>query len=269
MFPRIAVFHTPDFLKGILPDQLIIHSYGLCIGIGLIMAYLILLYKTKKSGINKDNLSELMLWCFAAAFAGGKLFYFLEDPGTYLANPALMLRNPGNGFVFYGSLIFVIPTLYFWLKKKNIPFLPFMDAVAFAGPVLHSFGRLGCFLAGCCHGKVCNNMLGVVFSDPHSAASPKNVPLYPTQLFDIGINLITLGVVYILSKRQQFKGQLFLTYLILYAAGRIINEQFRGDEARGFLFDGTLSYSQFIALMLIVGSGIAWFRLRKPHDKAL
>jgi len=269
MFPRIASFKTPDFLRGIFPDEFVINSYGFCIGLGIVFAYFILLYKTKKYGTNKDNLSELLLWSFLAAFVGGKLFYYLEDPSKYISDPALMFKNLGNGFVFYGSLIFVIPTMYLWLRHKKIPFLPFMDGVAFAGPVLHSMGRLGCFLAGCCHGKVCNNAFGVVFSDPHSAASPKNVPLYPTQLFDIGINLITLAIVYFLSKRQNFNGQLFLTYIILYAIGRIINENFRGDEARGFLFGGSLSFSQFIAIALIVLSGISWYLLSKREDQQL
>lgn len=269
MFPKIVSFNTPDFLKGFLPDVLTINSYGLCIGIGIIAAFFIILYKTKHLGLNKDNLSELFLWGFAAAFVGGKLLFFLEEPSKYFNNPTLMLKNLGNGFVFYGSLLLVVPTIYFWLRKKKIPFWPFMDGVAFGGPVLHSLGRLGCFLAGCCHGKVCpdeyKNIFGVVFSDPASAADPKNIPLYPTQLFDIGINLITLLVVYLVSKKQQFKGQLFLIYISLYAIGRAINENFRGDEERGFLLGGLLTYSQFIAILLIVISAVAWYFLTKKE----
>lgn len=265
MFPRIVSFNTPDFLRGFLPEQLSINSYGLFIGIGIIAAYFIILHKTKHLGLNKDNLSEMFLWGFLAAFVGGKLLFYLEEPSKYLNNPALMLKNLGNGFVFYGSLLFVVPTLYIWLRKKKIPFWPFMDGVAFGGPVLHSFGRLGCFLAGCCHGKVCNNAFGVVFSDPYSAADPKNVPLYPTQIFDIGINLITLLIVYLVSKKQQFKGQLFLIYITLYAIGRAINENFRGDDERGFLFGGLLTYSQFIAIVLIISSAITWYFLAKKE----
>jgi len=263
MFPRIVSFKTPEFLHGFLPDVMSINSYGLCIGLGIIACYFIILYRTRQHGINTDNLSELFIWGFVAAFVGGKLFFYLEDPSKYFSNPALMYKNLGNGFVFYGSLLFVIPTMYFWLRFKKIDFWPFMDAVAFGGPILHSFGRLGCFLAGCCHGKVCHNALGVIFSDPNSAADPKGVPLYPTQLFDIGINLIVLLIVYLVSRKQQFKGQLFLIYISLYAVGRAINENFRGDDERGFLFGGIITYSQFIAIMLIILSGIAWFFLQK------
>ncbi len=108
---------------------------------------------------------------------------------------------------------------------------------------------------------------GVIFSNPESAATFKNVPLYPTQLFEIGINLITLFIVYLVSKKQQFKGQLFLIYITLYAIGRVINENFRGDDERGFLFGGLLTYSQFIAILLITFSAIAWFILAKRKKK--
>ena len=75
MFPKIASFNTPDFLRGFIPDQIVINSYGLCIGIGIIAAYFIILYNTKHLGINKDNLSELFMWGFVAAFVGGKIVF--------------------------------------------------------------------------------------------------------------------------------------------------------------------------------------------------
>lgn len=263
MFPIILKFKTPDFLKFIFPDFISIYSYGFFIGLGIISCYLIVYHKTKSIGINKDNLSSLFLWSFAAAFVGGKLLFYLEEPSKYLSNPSLILKNPGSGFVFYGSMLLVIPTMIIWLKKNKIPVFSFLDGLAWGAPVLHSFGRLGCFMAGCCHGKVCHNFMGVVFSNPLSSADPKNVPLYPTQLFDIAVNLITLAVIYFVSKKQKFKGQLFIVYVMCYAAGRIIVENFRGDENRGFIFQNTVSYSQFIAFLLIIISAGVWYYLSK------
>ncbi|NUM30745.1 MAG: prolipoprotein diacylglyceryl transferase [Bacteroidetes bacterium] len=263
MFPIIFKFKTPEFFKFLLPDYISIYSYGLFIGLGIIASYYIVLKKTKNIGINRDNLSGLYLWSFLAAFVGGKLLYFLEKPSKYINNPSEILENLGNGFVFYGSMLLVIPTIIFWLRKNKIPVLKFFDGMAWGAPILHSFGRLGCFMAGCCHGKVCKNFMGVVFSNPLSAANPKNVPLYPTQLYDIAVNLITLIVIYFVSKKQKFSGQLFIVYIILYAFGRIVVENFRGDENRGFIFDNAISYSQFIAILLIIISSFLWYFLYK------
>lgn len=263
MFPKIVSIPVPDFLQGFLPEYITLYSYGLMIGLGVLAGFYTALVQVKKYGVDSEKLSSLLLWIVLASFIGGKLFYYFEDPDKYFGDPSLMLKISGGGFVFYGSLIFALPTIYFWLKKEKLPVRPFMDIFAFVTPVVHSFGRVGCFLAGCCHGKVCDNALGVSFNHPESLAEPLNTPLYPTQLFDIGINIIILITLLILRKRKQFEGQLMLIYIVMYAVGRSINEEFRGDEARGYIFDGWLSHSQAIAIVMVLLVVCFWGRWSK------
>lgn len=265
MHPVLFEFDTPQWLKGVLPAHMVIYSYGFFIALGIMASFMFMLPRLKKYGINADTLSNLYLWSIVAAFVGGKLFFYLEDPGKYLSNPSLMLKSLGGGFVFYGSLIFVVPTLYWQLKKLKMPVWPFFDVLAFGGPILHSFGRIGCFMAGCCHGEVCHNALGVTYTHLKSAAEPLNVPLYPTQLFDIGVNLLILATLFVWKKHQRFNGQLFLIYIMMYGVGRAIVEEFRGDEARGFIFDGWLSHSQAIAVGLIAVSLYLWRYLSRTE----
>jgi phosphatidylglycerol---prolipoprotein diacylglyceryl transferase len=267
MFPKLISFETPDFLKGFLPDHITLYSYGFMIALGVLVSFLYARTKVKKFGIDNDKLSTLYVWAILAGFVGGRLFYFFEDIQRYIDQPSLMLRISGGGFVFYGSVLFVIPTIIWWLRRNKVPTRPFLDIMAFVGPIVQSFGRLGCFMAGCCHGKVCHNSLGVTFDNPASMAEPLNTPLYPTQLFDIGINLIILLVLYLVSKKQQFAGQLMLIYLMLYAIGRSINETYRGDEERGFVFNGVLSHSQFIAILIFIACAFLWYRWSKKEDK--
>ena len=271
MYPKILRFKVPDgFLNGILPEYITIYSYGLMIAIGVLMSYWFIIRRVKKFKIDKDELSSMFIWAMIAGFVGGKVFYFLEDLSKYTAEPKLMLQNlSGGGFVFYGSVLFVIPVIIFWLKKKRIPIRPFLDIVAFVGPIIQCFGRVGCFLAGCCHGKVCDNVLGVTFTHPDSLANPKNIPLYPTQLFDIGINVIILITLFAIEKRKQFAGQLMIVYMAMYAVGRSINEIYRGDEERGFLFNGLLSHSQFIAICILIVCAIVWRRWRKLDENLI
>lgn len=263
MYPKLFTIPVPDFLQGILPPYITLHSYGLMIALGAITAFYVALRKSKKLGFDADKLSSLFVWVIVAAFVGGKLFFFMEDLGKYMADPSKIKSALGGGFVFYGSLIFAVPTIVIWLRKNGIQVRPFLDVMAFAGPIVHSFGRIGCFLAGCCHGKICTSWVGVTFSHPDTLADFKNQPLYPTQLFDITVNLIILVTVFILEKKKKFEGQLFLVYLMMYGVGRSIVEMYRGDEARGFLFGGLLSHSQFIALCIIVISLIVWRRWSK------
>ncbi len=263
MFPKLITIKIPQGMQGFLPAEISLYSYGLLIAIGIIVSFIVALRLTKKFGMTADKLSSLFLWVIVAAFVGGKLFFYLEDTDRYINDPSLMGKVVGGGFVFYGSLIFAIPTIYFWLKKEKVPIRPFFDVLAIVGPIIHSFGRIGCFMAGCCHGKACDSWLGVTFTHPDSLAEPLNTPLYPTQLFDILVNMIILITVLLVRKKQQFAGQLFLIYLIMYGVGRSIVEIYRGDEARGFLFGGALSHSQFIALLIIAACSFFWMRWRK------
>jgi phosphatidylglycerol:prolipoprotein diacylglycerol transferase len=268
MYPKLLSFETPNFLKGILPDHITLYSYGLMIAIGILVAYWFVHKRTKPFGITKDQLSSMFIWSIFAGFVGGKLFFFLEDIDKYIDQPRLLLKLTGGGFVFYGSVLFVVPVIILWLRKKKIAVRPFLDIVAFVGPIIQVFGRVGCFLAGCCHGRECHNFLGVTFTNPDSLA-PQNVMLYPTQLFDIAINVVIILTLLWFEKRKKFGGQLMLIYLMMYAVGRSINEMYRGDEERGFVFGGLFSHSQFIAICIFTVCIYVWSRWRKTASDKL
>ena len=118
--------------------------------------------------------------------------------------------------------------------------------------LVHLFGRLGCFFAGCCYGSPTNSWLGVIFSDPLCAARPKGVPLHPTQIYEACYILLVMIILLSIRDRKKFNGQLFLLYLAFYAAGRTVIELFRGDEIRGYVL-GFISHSQVIAVLILLG----------------
>ena len=132
--------------------------------------------------------------------------------------------------------------------------------------LVHIFGRLGCFLAGCCHGRPTDSIIGVTFTDAACYAHPLNTPLFPSQLMEATYIFIIMIVLLLLRNRRKFYGQLFILYIILYAIGRSILEIYRGDSARGFIIEDYLSHSQFIALILL-GSGIYIYNLLARKNK--
>lgn len=243
-----------------------VYTYGFMIMLGAVVAWFVAIRLTKPMGLNSDKISEMFLWCVAGVFIGGKFFFYLEDPKHFIAHPEDMLKDIGKGFVFYGSFLFTTAILIWWFRRNQLNTWAMFDVIGIGGALVHGFGKLGCFFAGCCHGEVCKTGWGVVFNDPHSAADPKGVPLYPIQLYDAAIIFATLGVMAWMYKRKQFDGQIFLIYGIGYAIGRFITEIYRGDEARGFLFNGWLSHSQFIAL-LVGGVSIALYVWRLKSNK--
>ena len=251
MHPELFKFNTPEFLKGLLPNEIVIYAYGALILIGVLMAFSYLKkYAYKDFGLSEDTSQSLLMGLIIMSIVGGKFFMIFEDPGYYLSHPKSLISN--SGFVFYGSLIFSMGFVVWFIKKHELSTWKFLDLIGFVALIVHFFGRLGCFMAGCCHGIESHGPFSVVFSDPASQASPLNVPLHPTQLYSSFMLASIFLILTFIKKRQSFEGQLFLLYLILYSFGRSIIEEFRGDEARGFLFDGWYSNSQFISTIIIL-----------------
>lgn len=228
-----------------------LYGYGIMIAVGISagMVYLTIVGK-KEVGLTFDQANSLFLWVFLAAVVGGKLLLFFEDPMNYVRNPATLVA--GRGFVFYGSFLLAIPVMWIFFRRHKLPPLQMLDIMAITTCLVHMSGRVGCFLAGCCYGKPTDSMLGIAFTDPVCYAEPLNTPLYPTQLMEAGYICAVTITLLVLKRRRRFHGHIFLFYLILYAVGRFVLEFFRGDIGRGFVIEGYVSHSQFIALGIAV-----------------
>jgi phosphatidylglycerol:prolipoprotein diacylglycerol transferase len=241
-----------------------IHTYGFMIMIGAAMGYFYLSTTVKRDlGIPADKIQNLAILLILAAFVGGKLFFYFEKPSYYFHPPSNMLKGLRTGFVFYGSLLFVIPTTIWYFRKQKWPVWPMMDRVAITACIVHIFGRMGCFFAGCCHGSPTDSIFGITFTDPASQADPLNTPLHPTQLYEILMISIILLILIQLMRHKKFDGQVFLSYIVMYAIGRSIIEIFRGDVRRGFIIEDVLSHSQFISLGVIALAVAGYFYLKK------
>ncbi|MEY4042204.1 MAG: hypothetical protein RL233_1735 [Bacteroidota bacterium] len=250
---------------------LTIYGYGFCILVGVLAAFYHLYLNRVRLGMDVDSISTVILICFVGVFIGGKVFYFMEDPAGHWRNMDVFLGDLGNGFVFYGSFLVTLLLLWVWMRKMGWDFWDKMDDIGIAGAFVHGFGKLGCFLAGCCHGVVClNSTYGVVFNDPKSHAEPLGEALYPVQLWDAGIVFFSIAMMLLMQKRGKlFGGQLFFFYALIYGVGRFFTEGYRGDVSRGFVFDGLLSHSQFIAILVVAFSGVGYWYLGRRQKKQL
>jgi phosphatidylglycerol:prolipoprotein diacylglycerol transferase len=183
-----------------------------------------------------------------AAIVGSRLFYVATTFETFAEKPLDIFKIWQGGLVFYGGFIAAALTAVLYLKKRKLPFLATADAVAPALAFGQFLGRLGCFFAGCCYGKICDLPWAVTFRNPESLA-PINIPLHPTQLYSAFNNLAIFAILSFWSGRKKFNGQIFFLYIFLYGVTRSFLELFR-DDFRGVVFNGVLSPSQAIGLAL-------------------
>lgn len=138
-----------------------------------------------------------------------------------------------------------------------MPFLKYFDLVMPSVALAQGFGRIGCFLAGCCYGRETDSALGIVFHN--SSYAPNDVKLLPTQLISSGLDFLLCAVLILLDRKKKGDGQIAGAYLVLYSIGRFILEFYRGDLIRGNV--GALTTSQFIAIFVAM-AGVVMIAVR-------
>lgn len=245
-------------------------SYWALLMIGFMAAIYLSWRMARRAGIDTDRILDLNLIILLCGVFGARLMHVLvEDdplrPGEpifyhYLRHP-LEILNVTNGLAFYGGLLVVIPVAVWYVRRRGLGVGRVADIAGVCIPLGLVFGRLGCFLAGCCHGKPTDIPWGVVFSDPASLARPLGTPLHPTQLYSSAFALVLFGLMWIGYRRwRRFDGQVFLWFVVLYSAGRFLIEFLRNDN-RGMFFSGSLSASQVVALPLLAVA-LIWLYLK-------
>ena len=240
-----------------------IHGYGLMIAIGFIVALIVGALRARRRGMNQNHVYNIGIIAIVFGFVGAKLLYCAVAFRSFIADPWLIIS--GGGFVFYGGVIVGIIAVLIYCKIRKIKFLDYFDLLAPSVSLAQGFGRIGCFLAGCCYGKPTNSIFGVVF--PQGAIAPAGVKLIPTELISSAGDFIIALVLLLVARKKRLPGNIGGLYLILYSVGRFLIEFLRGDP-RGFI--GALSTSQFISIFtLILGILIMIFGARRGHRLAL
>jgi phosphatidylglycerol:prolipoprotein diacylglycerol transferase len=142
---------------------------------------------------------------------GSRLLYIIAYQWQgLLSDPAsvLSLKNGISGLVWYGSVLLDVPLFIWYLRRKGYPLWNVLDMFAPFVALGYAIVRIGCFLNGCCYGKITGSACGVVFPYVDSFAR------YPTQLFSSIINFILFGILYWYYPRRKYDGEVFVFYFM-------------------------------------------------------
>ena len=280
MFPTL--FELPVPVVG----PITIHTYGVLLVTAFLVAIIVARRLAPREGLEPDMAVDIGVYVILAALVGAKILLlvidweiyarqfrtlvsegggpvglaldpFLGGFGAYLgalARMSLSLLQAGG--VFYGGFIAAVLACMWYVRRHDLSMWKVADVAAPAVAIGHGIGRLGCFAAGCCYGIATTLPWGVTFTDTYSGTLvgvPLNIPLHPTQLYETTTNLLLGAFLIWFYRRKQFDGQIFWTYVLAYAVMRFFHEFLRADP-RGTVFGGSMSTSQFIA---IVGATVA------------
>lgn len=249
-----------------------IHTYGLMLAAAFIAGIWITSRNARKEGIHPDSIWNMGLVVIFSALVGAKILLLFSDYHYYSQNfrEIFSLSTLRSAGVYYGGLLLALVSAIWYLRKKKLPAWRIADLAAPGIALGQALGRLGCFSAGCCYGKPTELAWGITFTSQYAhdnVGVPLNTPLHPTQIYEsIGALCLFLFLMWRLS-RKHFTGQILLEYLISYALLRFVIEFYRFDD-RGFVLYELLSTSQFIAILIFLGSAAVYGFLLLRHRKA-
>lgn len=262
------------------------NSWGLMITLAFLFAAIVSHRRAAKVGIDPDKMVGLYLIAIVLGLAGARLLHFLmATPDVFFADPLIFFKIWQGGFAFYGGFILAgIGGVWYGIKRGIDPW-KLADVV---GPTVMlglAFGRVGCFLAGCCHGAAvdlpadAHALLPTDFSGgqlwavghfpfliemTRHGVGHNDIPVYPTQIWESLAAFTIFGITSWVWKHRKFDGQVIATVLVLYSIWRPINESMRGDEVRGLGYLGFLTTSQLISIpVALLGIAIALVQFRK------
>jgi phosphatidylglycerol:prolipoprotein diacylglycerol transferase len=178
-----------------------------------------------------------------------------------------------GGLTFYGGLGLACVVGFWYIMRRRYPLWEITDLGGYAIPLGLVFGRIGCFLAGCCFGRTCAAPPGIAFPKGSPAwklhfddgliakTATQSLPVHPTQLYEAAACLLIFAWIYFwLRPRKKFSGQLFFVFCMAYAVARFAVEFLRAD-ARGEVFG--LSSSQAAGIPLFIFGAVMYAVKRK------
>jgi len=246
-------------------------AYSLMLTLGIGAGFLVLFWRCKQT--RSEMTDPFLVGCIALAGAiiGAVLIRPITKVPELIIHWEQAMETPTGELlswlfgelVFYGGLIGGVLAALWYCRKFKVRFLPIADLFAAAIPVGHAFGRIGCFLGGCCYGMEVghDHPFCVIYparTDGLSGvAAPPGVPLLAVPLIESAGNLVIAAIIILFQRFKPRTGQSIALYGLLYGTQRFVLEFFRGDVVRG-VYNG-LSTSQYISLGIFVLSAALFF----------
>ena len=130
-----------------------LRTYGLMMVLGFLAA--VTLMKRLGRGIRPDCpfITNLALYCLVAGVVGARLFFIVHHSDSFQGRPLDVFAIWEGGLEFLGGVVLAVAVILFYLLSHKLPIRRCLDVLAIGLMLGLSFGRIGCFLAGDCHGK--------------------------------------------------------------------------------------------------------------------
>ncbi|MEI6540716.1 MAG: prolipoprotein diacylglyceryl transferase, partial [Planctomycetota bacterium] len=242
--------------------------------------------RVREIGQPPEAIWDMMMWALIPGLIGARTIYLMQNwnqvfagkRGTDLLLAPFALWD--GGIVFYGSVLGGIVGVVIYCRRRGINPLAMFDVIAPSMFVGEGFGRIGCFLYGCCYGKACDLPWAVRFP-PDSLTFEKlasqgriienpisTIPLHPTQLYSSIAAFVLASILAWYFRRRRFDGAVLALGWIIYPINRFVLETLRDDE--GTRLGTMFTFSQLVSIGLLTAGieAMGYFSTRGTLTRA-
>jgi len=282
----IGVVVLSRMKPGLAPDGVPVFGYGFMMFVGFIAGIFSATRRARLVGLNPDVIMDMGMWLLIPGIVGARSFYLIQYHERVFGRAEgfrevvfAAVNLPDGGLVFYGGLIAGILGFIAFCFRHKLSVLLMADTIAPSLFIGLGFGRIGCFLYGCCFGDRCDLPWAVQFpvdSMPYKALlergfiaadAPSTFALHPSQLYSSVSAFVLAGLLAVYFRHRPWNGAVLAVAWILYPINRFVLEFLRGDELGQF--NTSLTISQLVSMGLFA-TGIAylvWMTMQAKRER--
>lgn len=246
-----------------------VYAYSFFIIVGYIVCLLYGWWQAKKQGLDPVNAIDTSVWIFISGFIGARILYVIVSWRFFLEHPLDIIKIWNGGFVFYGGFFGAIVGALIFMRVRRLPYGIWIDLLTPVAMLCLVFGRIGCFLNGCCYGSFAPDLpWAVTYPPSHASLGLLQVPVHPAPIYESLACLLITVILIVRMPRKRFAGEIFWLMALLYSLARFTIEFFRGDP-RGSVPYINLSTSQTISVVTGTTAAVflarGWLKKRTPE----
>ena len=244
-----------------------VRSYGLLLAVAFLVGTWLALREARRMRLDEDRMVTVILVTLVASVLGARALYVLEHVNEFRREWGSVLALWQGGLTLYGGVVAGTLGGLLTARQLGLPMWLVADALTPSLALGTMFGRIGCFLNGCCYGRPTSLPWGVVYpADTFAGLEFGPVPVHPSQLYFAFSGLVLFLVFWSLRRRFRTPGVLFWSFIAAFALVRIPLDFTRAYEPASSLLDvGTLhlTESQLTSAVMALFALLMIVRLRR------
>jgi phosphatidylglycerol:prolipoprotein diacylglycerol transferase len=259
---------TPDpiaFGLGSIP----VYWYGVCYAVGLAVTYVVITREARRRGLDARLVDNGIIIVGIAALLGGRLYHVIDQWHLYADNPISIVMPPYTGLGVYGGIITGLLATVYLTHRWHQSFWKWADVIAPGLFVMQAIGRWGNFFNQELYGPPTDLPWGIAIDCAHrvpaypcTAYPPGTTGFHPLFLYESISGILGAVTLLWIARRwgsRMRPGDLFLIFLVWYAAIRLVLETLRTGN---WTFFGVPTAMVVSAAVIVVALAVLALRHR-------